>query len=415
MGEIEIDRALTELARDGGPRVLALLAQRFGDLDLADDAVQDALVDATRTWARDGVPRNPTGWLHAAARRRAIDRLRRDRVAVDHREQLAHRTETARSPADAGRDLLVDDSGGPADERLRLVLLCCHPALGPEAQTALTLRLVGGLSTAEIAAAFLVPEATLAQRISRAKRKIRDAKIPMSMPADPSGRLDVVVEVLYLLFNEGYLSRSGDSGPVRIDLADEAIRLTRVVAKLSDGAPEVLGLLALELFQQARATTRVDGDELVLLDEQDRSRWLPDLIAEANGHLRRAMEAMAPGPHQVQAAIAAHHANARVPQDTDWSTILRLYDQLVAMTGSPVARLNRAVAVAMAEGPDAGLAALDAIDGLDDYHLAWATRAELARRAGDIDVARSSLDRALALVVAPAERRHLERRRSLLD
>ncbi|MEO1064842.1 MAG: sigma-70 family RNA polymerase sigma factor [Actinomycetota bacterium] len=413
MDEIEVDRALSELARDGAPRVLALLARRFGDLDLADDAVQDALVDATRSWGRDGVPGNPAGWLHAAARRRAIDRIRRERRADERLAEVYERQEGDRFPADAGGHLLVERTSPDEelpDERLRLMLLCCHPALGPEAQTALTLRLVGGLTTAEIAAAHLAPESTIAQRISRAKRKIRAANIPMSMPDRLDDRLSVVAEVLYLVFNEGYLSRSGAVSPVRIDLADEAIRLTRLLDRLT-GAAEVRGLLALQLYLRARATTRVDGEgELVLLDDQDRSAWDRDLITEANAALRAAMAVMAPGPYQLQAAIAGYHANAPTAADTEWTTIVSLYDQLLTTTGSPIVRLNRAVAISMVDGPAAGLAELDATEGLDDYHLSWAARAELSRRAGDLDGARRSLHRALSLVVAPVERRHLERR-----
>lgn len=310
---------------------------------------------------------------------------------------------------------MIDDDSLPADvsadDHLRLVLLCCHPALDRDAQVALTLRLVGGLTTAEIAAAFLVPEATLAQRIVRAKRKIRDAAIPLSIPADLDGRVDALLAVLYLVFNEGYLSRGEGGDVVRVDLVDEAIRLTALVAELLPDRAEVDGLLALELFHRSRAATRTDAlGDLVLLDQQDRTQWDIAVIREANAVLQRALQRMQPGPYQVQAVIAAHHANARTAADTDWPAIAALYRQLEAMTGSPVVRLNHAIAVAMADGPHAGLAMLDDTDGLDTYHLFHSARGELLLRAGDTAAARSAFERALTLTDNPAERRHLERR-----
>jgi RNA polymerase sigma-70 factor (ECF subfamily) len=288
------------------------------------------------------------------------------------------------------------------------MLLCCHPALDRDTQVALTLRLVGGLSTPEIAAAFLVPEATLAQRIVRAKRKIREAGIPLSIPAALDERVGALLAVLYLVFNEGYLSRGQSDSAMRVDLVDEAIRLTRLAVELLPQNPEVEGLLALEGFHRARTSSRTAEGELVLLEDQDRTAWDLVLINDANVMLGRAMGRMRPGSYQLQALIAAQHANARTADDTDWSTIAALYAQLVHMTNNPVVALNRAVAVAMAEGPMAGLALLDDLDGLEQYHLFHATRAELQLCAGL--PARDSFEKALGLVSNAAERRHLERR-----
>ncbi len=303
----------------------------------------------------------------------------------------------------------MDDSE-VGDESLRLLLLCCHPALDPDAQVALTLRLAGGLTTAEIAAAYLVPEATLAQRIVRAKRKIRLAGIPLSIPAQLDDRVDALLRVLLLVFNESYLARASDQ-LVRVDLAEESIRLTRrTLALLPDNA-EVEGLLALELFHHSRATTRGDAlGELVLLEEQDRRAWDLDLVGEGNTVLARAMSRMRPGVFQVQALIASHHANARSAADTDWSAIAGLYTQLLAMTGSPVVALNRAVAFAMADGPDAGLTLLASTEGLDAYHLYHAARGELLARSGRADDAITALARARELTANAAEQRHLDRR-----
>ncbi len=305
---------------------------------------------------------------------------------------------------------------GDEDERLRLLLLCCHPALDSDTQVALTLRLVGGLTTAEISAAFLVPEATLAQRIVRAKKKIRTAGIPLSIPAEFTDRLGVVLAVLYLIFNEGYLAHDEGQDPIRPDLVDESIRLTRLVSELADAEAEPLGLLALELFHRSRQGTRVDAlGDLVLLDEQDRTAWDRHDISAANEALHRAMALMQPGPYQVQAMIAAHHANAVVAADTDWPTIAALYGQLVAMSASPVVRLNQAVAVAMSDGLLVSEQLLDDIAELDGYHLLWATRGELCRRAAKVDEARRAFNRALELAPNGAERRHLERRLTALD
>lgn len=399
--------------------MLALLARRFGDLDLADEAVQDALATAARTWPVDGIPSNPAAWLFTVARNRAIDRLRRDATA--RRRVLAAAPELI----DLDVGTTSHSSGGPmmihepddhpvADDQLRLMLLCCHPALDSDAQVALTLRLVGGLTTTEIAAGLLVQEPTLAQRIVRAKRKIRDAGIPLTIPADLSERVDVVLGVLYLIFNEGYLSRSTDS-VVRIDLVDESIRLTRALADILDDRPEVLGLLALEHFHRARHATRVDhAGDLILLDDQDRTRWDRHEITEANALLVRAIRQMQPGPYQLQAVIARHHAVARTAADTDWPAIVAAYRQLAAMTDSPVVRLNHAVAIAMADGPHAGLAALELVDGLDRYHLYHATRGELLHRAGRPTDAAAAFTTAISLTANEAERRHLVRRRTAM-
>jgi RNA polymerase sigma-70 factor (ECF subfamily) len=434
-----VEAALTALAREDGGRVLALLARQFGDVDLAEDAVQDGLVEATRTWPDAGVPDNPAAWLFAVARRRALDALRRTesrrRRTYDAAVQLSRDPgaltdaipttrdggDGAADDTDDGQQMIVppdDPDAVVQDERLRLMLLCCHPALDQQAQVALVLRLVAGLTTPEIAAAFVVPEPTLAQRIVRAKRKIREARIPMSLPDDLTERLDAVLAVLYLVFNEGYLSRSAEAGGLqRLDLAHEALRLTRLLAELAPAQPEVEGLLALELFSLARADTRTNrGGDLVLLPDQDRTRWDLEQIRFANAVLAQAMQRRQPGAYQLQAVIAAHHANAPTTADTDWPAITAAYRQLTAMTGSPVVALNHAAAVAMADGPAAGLAALDAIAArwgaqrLQGYHLLHATRADLYRRLGRDDEAVESYHRALVLAQNPAEQRFLQAR-----
>ncbi|WP_407342753.1 RNA polymerase sigma factor [Pengzhenrongella phosphoraccumulans] len=412
-----VDAAISLLAREESGRIIALLAHRFGDVDLADEAVHEALIAAVETWPERGIPDNPAGWLRTAARNRAIDRIRR---ATSARRRLLEAApellagdveEPDLEELDGERDDLIVDEVAVRDEQLRLMLLCCHPALDVDAQVALTLRLVGGLSTPEIASAFLLPTATLAQRIVRAKRKIQDARIPLSIPADLDGRVGTVLTVLYLIFNEGYLSRGAADAVVRVDLAQEAIRLTRLLVELVKPTPEAEGLLALELFQHARVATRVDdAGDLVLLERQDRTRWDLPRILEANRVLATAMARGHPGVFQVEALIAAQHANARTAADTDWPAIVGLYAQLEAMTGSPVVRLNRAVAVAMADGPHAGLALLDPLDGLDGYHLLHATRGELLLRADRGSEAEVAFGRALMLATNPAEVRHLERR-----
>ena len=408
---MSVDDALTRLAREESGRVLALLAGRLGDLDLADDAVQDALLEAVRTWPTQGVPDNPAAWLLTVARRKAYDRIRRTTSARRRTTAAAYDLVEAAEPA-AGRGLVEEGAGRMevADEHLRLVLLCCHPALNQDAQVALTLRLVGGLSTAEIAAAYVVPEATITQRVVRAKRKIRDAGIPLSIPDALADRVEALLTVLYLIFNEGYLSRSSPD-LVRVDLADEAIRLTRLVRELLPDSAEVGGLLALELYQRARFATRVDGaGDLVLLERQDRTRWDREQIAEANRLLAAVLADGSAGTFRLQAVIAAQHANARTYADTDWPAIAAAYARLDEHTGSAVVRLNRAVAVAEADGPHAGLRLLETIEGLDDFYLLHATRAELLARAGEGEAARVAYTRARALTDNPAEQRHLDRR-----
>ncbi len=408
-----VEAALTRLAREQGGPVVALLARQFRDLDLADDAVQDALLDATRTWPTRGIPDEPGAWLRRTARNRAIDRWRRADSAS--RRTLAAAPDLLIDWSTSGADPdLIQDASDVDDEHLRLVLLCCHPALDRDAQVALTLRLVGGLTTTEIASAFLLPTATLAQRIVRAKGKIRDAGIPLTIPSQLDDRIGVVLAVLYLILNEGYLTR-GDNGQVlRIDLVDEAVRLTQVLDRLAPGHAEVEGLLALGLFHRARMRARTDpAGDLVLLDDQDRTLWDRLTIEHANVMLGRAMSRMQPGPYQVQALIAGYHANAPTPGETDRLAIIGLYGQLAAMLPSPVIALNHAVAVATVEGPLTGLAMLDRIDGLDRYHLYHAARGELLLRAGDPDgSAAAAFRRALSLTDNVAERRYLEERRS---
>lgn len=410
-----VDAALARLVRQDAPRVLALLAGRYGQLHLADDAVADALATAADRWPTDGVPDNPAAWLNHVANRKAIDLLRRRKA--DQRRTLAAAPELHADPNDTAMmpdvHILDDPAADPSlpDDQLRLVFLCCHPALAPDAQVALTLRLIGGLSTDEIAAAYLVPTPTLAQRISRAKAKIRDAAIPLSMPSQIEQRLAVVLSVLYLVFNEGYLSRGESHLPVRIDLCEEAMRLTRSLAELLPEHPEVQGLLALELFHHARRDARLDDqDDLVLLPDQDRARWHREAINEGNAVLARAMTHRAPNRFQLEAAIAAYHANAARADETDWPRIAALYDRLHTFDPSPVVALNRAVAIGMADGPDAGLAALPHSEELTDYHLFHAAKAELHLMAGDTDAATTSFTDAYRLARNAAEMRHLERR-----
>jgi RNA polymerase sigma-70 factor, ECF subfamily len=415
----EVDAALTRLAREESGRVLALLARRFNDLDLADEAVQEALIEAAQVWPERGIPDNTAGWLLAIARRKAIDRMRRSASARRRTMTAAPELVAQTEPDDTERSSMIsEDDANPAtdDEHLRLVLLCCHPALDRDTQVALTLRLVCGLTTPEIASAFLVPEATLAQRIVRAKRKIRDAGMPLSMPTNLAERIDLVLGVLYLIFNEGYLTRSDRDGVVRVDLVDEALRLTTLVAQLLPAHAEVEGLLALELFNKARIGTRSDhAGDLILLEHQDRSRWDLPTIEQANLVLATAMKRMAPGPYQMQAVIASRHANARTAADTDWPMIARLYAQLVDMTDSPIVRLNHAAAIAMADGPAAGLAALSGLEGLESYHLLHATRGELLLRANKPAEAAGAFRQARELTANPAEQRHLDGRIEAAD
>lgn len=407
----EVDAALTKLAREESGHVLALLATRFSDVDLADDCVQDALVQAVETWPARGIPSNPAGWLYSVAHNRGIDRLRRA-ASADRRLRAAAPELTAASDQEDVVETLIEEHGEVGDEQLRLMLLCCHPALDRDTQVALTLRLIGGLTTTEIAAAFLLPEATLAQRIVRAKRKIRDARIPLSIPADLSPRVDAVLTVLYLVFNEGYLARGESQDAVRVSLVDEAVRLTIVARSLLPFDAEVAGLLALELYHRARLDTRLDGaGDIVQLEDQDRTRWDASLISQANTLLSGVLGRAPAGPFQLQALIASQHANAPTPADTDWTLVADLYARLLEVAPSPVVALNHAVAVAMADGPRAGLALLDPLaSDLASYHLFHASRGELLARAGDRDAARASFVVARSLAVNSAEQRHLDRR-----
>ena len=388
--------------------MLATLIRLLRDFDLAEEALSEAFTAALEQWPREGLPANPRAWLVSAGRFKAIDAMRRrarfDTGLAGLADELA--AEGA-DPAEAVGETLPDD-------RLRLIFTCCHPALAPEAQVAMTLREVCGLTTEEIASAFLVPSSTLAQRIVRAKAKIRDARIPYQVPqpAELSGRLDAVLRVVYLVYNEGYAASTGDA-LTRADLSAEAIRLGRLLVELLP-EPEVLGLLALMLLQDSRRAARTtEAGDLVLLEDQDRSRWDRAAIAEGLAIVRRAFDARRLGPYQLQAAIASVHAGAPEAAATDWARIVALYDLLREIAASPVIELNRAAAVAMRDGPAAGLALIDAIlarGELADYQPAHAARAELCRRLGRNAEARRSYERALALAQQGSLRRHLEQR-----
>jgi RNA polymerase sigma-70 factor (ECF subfamily) len=407
-----VHEAIARVHREEWARVVAALAKRFGDLDIAEEAAAEAFATAVQRWPDDGVPPNPGAWLTTTAHRKAIDRIRREDKRDDkHREA----------------QLLYDDDppeplGAIADERLRLIFTCCHPALAIESRVALTLRMVGGLTVPEIARALLATEAATGQRITRAKAKIKAARIPYRVPSaeDLPARVSGVLTVLFLVFNEGYLATGPDTDALRPDLTAEAIRLTRVIRSLLPADGEVAGLLALMLLTEARRSARVSaGGELVPLDQQDRGAWDAELIAEGHRLVRERLAAaaagVAPGRYQILAAINAVHTSARDARDTDWSQVVALYDQLIRVDASPIVALNRAIAVAELDGPQVALATVDRLaDALAGYHAYHATRADLLRRLGRGQQSRAAYDKAIELAANTAETAYLRRRRDQL-
>jgi RNA polymerase sigma-70 factor (ECF subfamily) len=396
--------AVERVFREEYGRLIASLVRRFGDIDIAEEAAGEALVTALEKWPDTGVPPNPGAWLTTTAGNRAIDRLRREKLRdTKHRAALMTYDDTPHEP-----------TGPVEDDRLRLLFTCCHPALAPEARIALTLRLLGGLTVPEIAQAFLVPETTMGQRITRAKKKIAAAKVPYRVPqaADLPERLSGVLAVLFLVFNEGYLA-SGDGDPVRAELTGEAIRLGRVLRHLLPDEPEVTGLLALMVLIESRRRTRVRHGQLVPLDEQDRGGWDQDLVAEGHALVRECLAINKPGRYQILAAINAVHTDARTASDTDWSQVLALYDQLSRIDPSPIVALNRAVAVAELDGPDVALSLVDRLP-LTGYHPWHAARADLLRRLGRSDEAKTEYDAAIAATQNSAESAYLSRKRGEL-
>jgi RNA polymerase sigma-70 factor, ECF subfamily len=396
--------AVERVFREEYGRLIASLVRRFGDIDVAEEAAGEALVTALEKWTTSGVPPNPGGWLTTTAGNRAIDRLRREKQRdAKHQAALMQHDDTPHEP-----------TGPVEDDRLRLLFTCCHPALAPDAQIALTLRLLGGLTVAEIARAFLVPETTMAQRITRTKKKIAAAKVPYRVPevADLPERLRGVLMVLFLVFNEGYLA-SGDGDPIRVELTTEAIRLARILHGLLPDEPEATGLLALLVLIEARREARVRNGQLVPLDEQDRAGWDHALITEGHDLVRECLAINRPGRYQLLAAINAVHTHAPTASDTDWSQVVALYDQLTRIDASPVVALNRAVAVAELDGPEVGLALIDRLP-LTGYHAWHAARADLLRRLGRSAEAKEAYDAAMAATQNSAERVYLSRKRGEL-
>jgi RNA polymerase sigma-70 factor (ECF subfamily) len=409
---VDVRAAITQTHRGEWARVVAALTRRFGDLDIAEEATAEAFATAVQRWPADGVPPNPAAWITTTANRKAIDRIRRENKRFDKHTEAA---------------LLLDDdppepAGAIEDQRLRLIFTCCHPALAMPTRVALTLRLVAGLTVAEIARAFLVQESAMGQRITRAKDKIRVAGIPYRMPSaqDLPARVSGVLAVLFLVFNEGYLASGAGTEPLRHDLTAEAIRLTRLIRALLPDDGEVAGLLALMLLTEARHSARVSASgELIALDEQDRAAWDAALISEGHGLVRERLAAaaagIAPGRYQILAAINAVHTSARDVRDTDWSQIVALYDQLARLDRSPIVALNRAIALAELDGPEVGLAIVDRLaEKLAGYHAYHATRAELLRRLGRSGESRSAYDQAIELAGNTAEIAYLSRRRDAL-
>ncbi|MFI6803066.1 RNA polymerase sigma factor [Streptosporangium canum] len=412
MNDVDVREAITRAHHEEWARVVAALTRRFGDLDIAEEAAAEAFATAVERWPADGVPPNPGAWLTTTANRKAIDRIRRENKRDDkHRE------------AQMTYDEPPEPVGAIHDDRLRLIFTCCHPALAVEARVALTLRMVGGLTVPEIARAFLVQGATMERRITRAKAKIKAARIPYRMPSadDLPARVSGVLAVLFLVFNEGYLASGPDTDPVRHDLTTEAIRLTRLIRALLPQDGEVAGLLALMLLIEARRTARVSASgELVPLAEQDRGAWDAELIAEGHRLVRERLAAaaagVAPGRYQILAAINAVHTSARDVRDTDWSQVLALYDQLVRLDPSPIIALNRVIAVAELDGPEVALAIVDRLaKALAGYHAYHATRADLLRRLGQSQQSRAAYDRAIELAGNTGETAYLTRRRAQLQ